>query len=283
MQDALGYPLRGEVPARTLATGALLSALGVLIIPGVFVAGYYGRVLAGSAAGDRRPPEFVRWRALFVQGMKTWAVVAAYLALAFGLAVLLGVASIALGDLGTGAGAAVGLLAWVVAGLTVLGFAFGPAWFFLPAVLTRVARADDVGAAFEVRPICRLAVRREYLVGWLAGAAVLLVGSVAYGIAGAPGALSSAVVGNPAAPLAAAVGLLGHAVGATVNFYCQVTAFHLFGRGYGAAGEAGRAASADEEPAEAVDDGSTEEPRYTGWGAEAREWRARRREEREHA
>lgn len=283
MRDALGYPLRGEVPRRTLATGALLSALGVLVIPAVLVAGYYGRVLAASAAGDRPPPEFVRWRALFAQGLKTWAVVATYLGLAFGLAVGLGLLAITLGEMGTGAGAAVGLLAWAVAGLTVLGFAFGPAWFFLPAVLARVASADDVGAAFEVRPLCRLAVRREYLAGWLAGATALGVGSVAYGVAGAPGAVSSALPGTSTAPLAVAVGLAGHAVGAAVNFYCQVVAFHLFGRGYGAAAAALRTASGDEEVATDEAAAPADEPRYTGWGAEAREWRERRRRERERA
>ncbi len=278
VRDVLAYPLRGEVPWRTFATGALLSALGVLVLPGILVAGYYGRVLAGSAAGDRRPPEFVRWRALFVQGLKTWTVVAVYAGLALALVLLLGAAAIVLGRLGTGLGSVVGLLAWIVAGLLVLGALFGPAWFLLPAVLTRVARTDDIRAAFDARTIARITRRNEYLVAWFAGATLLLAGSLAYGIAGSPGAIAETAGGSPASVLAVGLGLVGHAVGAAVNFYCQVVACHLFGRGYAAAADAVSTVPAEEEPAARAD-----EPRYTGWGAEAREWRERRREERERA
>lgn len=269
MLDAFRYPLSGDARYRTLVAGVLLSALGVLVLPAVFVAGYYGRVLAASSTGRCEPPRFDGFGALFVQGLKTWAVVAIYLLLGVSVVVAVGIAALVLGEMGTGAGTWVGLLALVLAVLVLLGVFMIPAWFFFPAVMIHVARNDSVAAAFDGRAIADVVTDRRYLKAWAGGVAVLLIGSVVYALTGGfAGLVASMVV---SAPSASGTSLGGHVIGVAVNFYCQVVAFHLFGRGYGAAIEE------DDPRSESTPDTV---PEYDGWGAEARAWRERRRRER---
>lgn len=289
MFDVLRYPVSGTSPLKRFATGVVLSALGILIVPAIFVAGYYGRILVASAAGNRQAPTFDDWPSLFVQGLKTWAVVGVYLTLALITAVSLGMAAMLLGSLGLGAGAAVGLVAWVLAGAVVVGFFLIPTWFFLPAAMTRAGRIDDIGAALDVRLIGRIAVNRRYLANWSAGLVVLAIGSTAYVFVGGMNWFVESMnwlppmlpVASSVSPTVGMSPLLGHLFGVTVNFYCHLTAFHLFGRGYAAAldtiADDGRPSRRD---GTSRDDESVDRHANDEWGAAARRWRERRREER---
>lgn len=276
MFDAFRYPVSGDGRFRTLAVGVSLSSLGALVLPAVPVAGYYGRVLASSSTGRVEPPRFDGWGALFVQGLKTWTVVAIYLLVGLFVLLALGVTALVLGELGTG-GALVGALALIVGVLLLLGLFMIPAWFFFPAALIHVARTDSVTAAFDVRTIAGVATDRRYLGAWAGGVVVLLLGSLGYVVAGGTGGLLAGLL-LPGTPVSGA-SIAGHVVGAGINFYCQVVAFHLFGRGYGAAIETSYDADPESSPTPAVE--GKPDPEYDGWGAESRAWRERRRRERD--
>lgn len=296
---SIWYPLSGESPARTVAVGVVSSSLGLLILPALVVTGYYGRVLSRSSRGEDAPP-FGNLGGLLVDGFRTWLAVGAYVAAGVGLFLGFSVAALALGAAGTGLGTGVGLLALLTLGLSVLGIFAFPAWYFVPAALTRVAREESVGAAFDLRAIGRVVFDRRYFAAWFAGCALLAVGTAGYA------ALRFVNLGVP---------LVGHLIGAAINFYCQTAAFYCFGRGYAAATDeevtdetvadeemTGGAVTDEEVTVEAVtdekvtgeavaDEAMTDEVvaeedaererspgRSDEWGAEAQRWRKNRRD-----
>lgn len=256
MFTALRFVLAGDRPLRTLAVGAVLSSFGIFVLPGVFVAGFYGRILARSAANEPAPavdsgavrdssapadprsdqaldkwglPGFTDWWSLGTHGLKTWLVAALYLiaggTVAFGFG---GVALAAGATLGNGSGATLGVVAYALLGATALGLLSLPAWFFMPVALTRLALTGRISAALELRTILRTAVRRAYLTRWSTGVAFLAVGWTAY-------LVFSLGVGDFPVEIGFAQTVVGHVAGAAVNFTCQVLAFSIFGRGYAAA------------------------------------------------
>ncbi|WP_164471602.1 DUF4013 domain-containing protein [Halosimplex salinum] len=262
--------LAGDRPVRTLAVGALLSSLGVFVLPAVFVAGFYGRVLARSAATGRDEvetppvPTFAEWRTLATHGLKTWLVGYLYLCVGAALGVTIGVVAVAAGEVvGNGTGATVGALALIVLAATVLGVLSLPVWFFVPVALARLALTGRVGAALELRTVLRTAVTPTYLKRWVVGVCVLAVGFAVYLVLSFGGALP--LVSEPLAGLP----FVGHVVGAGVNFACQVVAFVVFGRGYAAA-----VAGSDHDPLlddvrtemGATDDGWGHDGRLPAWG-----------------
>ncbi|MFC7079767.1 DUF4013 domain-containing protein [Halorussus caseinilyticus] len=63
----------------TILVGGLLTLLAWLLIPAVFVAGYFQRVLARTNA-DETAPSFDDWADLFAEGLKAIGVTIAYFA-----------------------------------------------------------------------------------------------------------------------------------------------------------------------------------------------------------
>ncbi|MFC4448113.1 DUF4013 domain-containing protein [Halorussus aquaticus] len=217
--DSLRYPLSGESSARTVAVGAMLSSLGLLILPAVVVTGYYGRVLVRSSRGADAPG-FEDFGDLFADGLRTWLTLGAFAVVAAGLFVGFGAVALALGAAKTELGAGVGALVLAILVLPILSLFASPACYFAPAALTRVSREQSVAAAFDLRAVWAVVFDRRYFGAWLAGCGLLAVGSVGYG------GLLSVDFGVP---------LASHVLGAAVNFYCGTVAFHCFGRGYAAA------------------------------------------------
>lgn len=239
------YALSGESSAKTVVLGAVLSSLGVLVLPAAVVTGYYGRVLARSSRGDPAP-RFEDVGGLLVDGFRTWLAIATYLTAGFLLAVGLGVAALALGAASTGFGAEVGALALALLALLVVGVVAFPAWYFVPAAMTRLAREGSVGAAFDFGSMKQVIFDRQYFLRWLAGCGLFAVGTALY--------YAFAAV-DPGVPV------VGHVLGAAVNFYCQTAAFYCFGRGY--------AAATDDEPAESASSDSARERSQGRSGASA--------------
>ncbi|UPW00658.1 DUF4013 domain-containing protein [Halorussus gelatinilyticus] len=269
--DWLRYPLSGETPARTLAVGAALSALGVLILPALVVTGYYGRVLDRSSRGADAP-SFESVGDLLASGFRTWAVLAGYLLVGVVAVAVLGVITLVLGGANTGLGAAFGALVIGALLVTAVGLLAFPAWYFVPAALTRVAREQSIRAGFELRAVWRVISDRRYFARWLAGFGAFAGGSVGYA------GLSALDVGVP---------LVGHVLGTGLNFYSGVVAVHLWGRGYAAASDESAVAdspatdspAADSAPDSTADRADDREPgRSAEWGADAARWRERRRE-----
>lgn len=209
LSNALRYPLNSDGWLRTILVGGLLTIVSVLVIPAVFLQGYYARVLRGVANGDPDPPRFDDWANLFVDGLK-FIVVNILVTLA--LFVVLGLAGTVFGggsllaDGAAEAGAASGMLgAAGVAVVVAASLLFG---YVAPAMLVNFAREDSIAAAFDVSTILSGVLTVEYFVAWVLA---IIVGVVL----GAIASVLSLLV----------VGIFG-------LFYSQVVTYYLFGRGF---------------------------------------------------
>lgn len=121
-----------------------------------------------------------------------------------------------------------------------------PTWVFTPVALTRVARTDEIRAAFAWRPVLAVAARPAYLRRWARG--------VVFVVAGTGGYLYLSVE-------ATLPWLVAHVAGTTLNCCCQLVAFREFGRGYAAATDG----TADPAAAPTVD--------RPMWGERPDDWR----------
>jgi hypothetical protein len=204
--DALSFPRQSDDWLPTLLIGGVLSVLGFLIVPIFIVQGYFVRVLAAAARGERAAPSFTDWGGLIVDGVKLFV-----LNLVYGLLLLipLGIVAVATGVAASGGDASrvfagivglVGLLVVAALGLVVA--------YIVPAAATNFAMEGRLGAAFDFSTVFGAAFTGDYAVAWLVAVVVAVVG-------GLIGSALSVVV-----------------VGIFVLFYVQVSTFYLFGRGF---------------------------------------------------
>jgi hypothetical protein len=207
-EDALRYPYSDGEGVKTLLVGTLLSLLGVLLLPAVFVAGYTVRVLRAVAADEETLPDWDDWADLFVDGLRAIAVGVAYLLVP--LLLVVGAALAFFVPITGEPTRLVTLLAWAVA-LLSLPSLFA-ATYALPAALVNVAVTRRVGAGFAFRRLWPVLTDGNYATAWLLALLVSL--------------LSGVIVG-----LVVLVPLAGFVVAVAVGFYATLTTAYLYGRG----------------------------------------------------
>lgn len=202
LEDALKYPFRGEESTKRLVIGGALPFLSAAIymvgalltvifvglfimpfalVPRILLWGYAAVVVAAVLAGNEEPPEFSDWKRIGIDGLRAAAVALVYsvplLVLAFSV---LGFASVttpmAEQSQATGPGPMMGIV-WGIFGLVVGGYAIG-LYYVLPAAIVNFIREDDIAAAFHLRTVKDIVLTSDYLVAWLLGAIVLLVGGI---------------------------------------------------------------------------------------------------------
>lgn len=170
-----------------------------LIIPFIFVLGYFVRVFRAGAYGERVQPGFNDWGRLFVDGVKLLGILFVYgfVVNIPGFALVVGIEP-GVGVLGT---------AWIAVMFAVSFFVT----YISPAVVTNFAVKDSFVAAFDLRTIVAGAFTTDYLTAVVSGMIIYLV------------------LGFIAMVLSFVL------VGVFVFFYVQVAVIYLFGRGYGSA------------------------------------------------
>lgn len=159
---AFSYMFKDPDWVKKLLIGAVLVIFSFLLVPGVFLAGYFVKATRNIASGEERPlPEWDNWGDLFVSGIKLIVVGLIY-GIALGLLVLI-VTSL-LGPVGV-------LLALLV---RIAYFVFGP------VIVMRYLRDEEIADAFKFGEILELmqANSSDYIV-------LLLLSIVAGFIAGA--------------------------------------------------------------------------------------------------
>lgn len=174
---------------RMLIGTALAITGAILVIPGIFLQGYFLRSMRAGAAGETVPPAFDDWMDMFVDGLKVALVTIVWVGLPvlllnvvlpIVLTFVIGIGSVGAGAVGAGAGAGssgglpvavgalVGGLGLVLIVVFVLGFVLTLALsYFLPAAIVGLATQDRLGAAFQLGAIWNVASTKEYLVGML--------------------------------------------------------------------------------------------------------------------
>ncbi|MBX0323458.1 DUF4013 domain-containing protein [Halomicroarcula sp. F13] len=193
-EDALRYPWRGEKRAETLLIGGVLSLLGFLLVPILFVYGYMVRVVRQTAAGDAAtPPRFDDWEELLVDGVVAFVVSVVYLfvpvvAIALAAFAFLVPVTVVEGGVGPRAGmlAAGGLLVALLA-LSVTLLLLLVALYLFPAGIAAYARTGRVTAAFSPGDLRTVAGDRRYATGWLVFVAIAVLAQVVSGAVAATG------------------------------------------------------------------------------------------------
>lgn len=206
LEDAIYYPNRGDDALMTVLIGGVLTMLSVLLIPVIFVFGYFLRVLEHTVAGDDQPPVFDDWANLGVQGLLAFVVTMVYYLIPIlAFALLGGIGAVT----GSGDAAAAGL---VVAAL-VSGVLFIALTYIYPAALTNFARTGNVGKAFAFGEITDVVTSGDYFMAWVLGFVIFVGGFIVVGV------LSF-------------IPILGTIAGLFVNFYIQVAAYRVFGTAF---------------------------------------------------
>lgn len=140
----LKYPFNEEQWYKTIGLGMLFEYFTWLILPGLFLAGYYIRVMQHVTAGHEEPPEFGEYKELTVNGIKAFVIIAAYFLVPIIASwLIVGPSIIALlsGEGGGIAGILTGML--MSAGLMTL-FGYGGV-----AGLVKFSRTGSIGSAFS--------------------------------------------------------------------------------------------------------------------------------------
>ena len=214
LSEAFAFPRRDDGWLETVLIGGVLSFLGFLIIPAIFVNGYLLRVTRAAVEGESEPPRFDDWGDLLVDGILVWVVELVYLGIPGVLLAVLVASFVVITSVSTSAvGAAPRTSAGIAAVvgfllLAVLATVLVVAAYLLPAALANFARTDDVVAAFHLRTVARAAFTVDYFVAVLLAIGVTVV-------LGFVGGLLSVIL-----------------VGVFVLFYLQVVVYHLFGQGF---------------------------------------------------
>jgi hypothetical protein len=213
-EEALNYPREGQDGWKTIAIGGVLSLLSVLFIPVFLVLGYGARVLRAAAADPETTaaPVFDDWEAMFVDGLKQFAVGFVYLLIP-GLVFGFSVGGLVLGLVFDNGGVQAGAVLGALGGFLLSTVLFLLVYYLLPAALTFVAVSGRVGDGFAFVRIRALVTTREYATRWLVGLGVLVVAGAITGV------LAATFAGGIVAPF--------------VTFYATVSAFYLYGGAVG--------------------------------------------------
>lgn len=210
LEDGLSYPVRGDWVGRTII-GSVLGFLSFLVVPIVFLTGYFMRVLETTVAGEDEPPAFEGWGDLFVKGVSAMFIGVVYSIVPTVLYLV--VTSVLLGAGGAIGGDGGGVLAGI--GFATL-LTFLPLMVFIsyivPAALTNYARIGEIGAAFDFDVIKSVALSADYL---LAMVLPIVVGVVVW--------IAAFILGLTV------IGLLFVPV---LYFYMYVAIFRMFGRAF---------------------------------------------------
>lgn len=223
--EALEYPRRGENWLERVGIGGGLTLLSFVVplLPQLVVLGHGKRVLSGTVAGERMPPEFGDWEGLFVDGVKLYAVLLVFaLVPAFVLTfvlfflwfvvfALVGAAGSAGGESAAGAAGLLGSLGFLA--VMLISFVlFLAVYYFVPAGMVRYAAEDDLSAAFDLSAIRELVTSGEYFKAW----------GAAFGLG----------LGLSVVNLLLVITLVGILAVPFVQFYFQMVVFRMFGRAY---------------------------------------------------
>lgn len=145
LQADLHYPFDEDGWYKTIGIGMVFEYLTFLVIPGLFLAGYYIRVMRETAAGEEEPPEFGDYGELTVDGIKAFLILFVYFLVPVVVAWLTYIPAV-LGIIqGNFEGAIASLLVGVLASFAVtLLFAYGGI-----AGLVNFAHTGSMRAAFS--------------------------------------------------------------------------------------------------------------------------------------
>lgn len=214
-EDAIYYPSRGEQSTTTIVIGGLLSVFSWLLVPLLFLFGFFIRVLERTTQGRSDVPEFDDWGDLAVKGLIGFAItIVFYLIPAVVFFVLGGLGALTgSGDIAFASFALAALVSFVlVVALT----------YVYPAALTNYAAGGSFGDAFAFGKIKGVVTSSDYVGAWVIGFLLFLGGWFVVAVL-------------------SIIPFIGTIVGLFINFYIQTAAYRAFGTAYARADPASTA------------------------------------------
>lgn len=198
--QAFRYPLRDDGSRlRRLAIGSILVVASVLVIPAIFLAGYYVRFIKATVDDDPEPPRFTDWKGLFMDGGRLFVIVLLYSVILLVFALLGGVVGEVTSSIGP---IVVSVFALLLVGVFVLFL------FAAPAMVVNFAVEGRIGAAFDRNRIWDAVTTPRYL-------AFVFVAFVVNNFGVAFGSMLSVIL-----------------VGFVLMFYAQLVSLGLVARGF---------------------------------------------------
>lgn len=220
LEDGLSYPMEGDTWVGRMLIGGIILFFAFLILPVFFFQGYLLRVLGSTVRGESEPPAWDDWGGLFIDGLKTTAVVFVYGIVPMVVFVGIGGALVGLGgaagDSGGGILAGVGLITFLLFIPVMLLI-----YYIVPAALANMAVEGSIGAAFDFEMISNVVLSVDYLVAVLMP---IVVGVIIN--------LISFVLG---------ITIIGYLLVPFISFYGQVAIFRMFGLAFAKRSSTGRA------------------------------------------
>jgi hypothetical protein len=217
IQDSLQYLRNDENWVTTVLIGGILSLLGVLIVPTLFVLGYLVQVVRGTMHGEEQPPVFDEWGDLFTDGLKAFVVVFVYGLIPGIIAAVViggGILSFVVGGGSDSAGlVGLGMIGVLVGSLLALVLSLLAA-YVVPAAISNLAQTDQLGSAFSIGELRPVLTSGTYATAWVYGFALIIAASL---VAGALNVIP----------------LLGLLAGGFLGFYAAVSAYYLIGQAWG--------------------------------------------------
>lgn len=176
VDDGAEYVTRGD-PVKRIVIGGLLVAFSVLIVPVVYIFGYYVAVLRETIAGGDAPPAFTSdtLGQRFMDGLSGVVITLGHM-LPVLLVFSVTTAGIWLGVTNGSESVAVAgfLLAMLFAVVMLLYFSW-----VLPGALALYAKEDNMTAAFSISELWKIITSKAYLIAY--GLSVVLLGVVGVG------------------------------------------------------------------------------------------------------
>jgi hypothetical protein len=181
---ALSFAFEDPEWMKKLAIGGLVMFAGVFVVGMPLLFGYYQRIIQRTVAGESRPlPEWSDWGALFVDGLKLWAVMMVHVwAFVLPVGAIVGVGGVVAASLehlprGAQTAAAVVLILGALALYAMFLAATMLMAIYLPVAQVRLATTGSMREAFRFS--VNLAFIRRNAVNYALAFAVALISSMA--------------------------------------------------------------------------------------------------------
>lgn len=174
IENAVRYPMDHDDWLVTVLIGGVLSILGFLVVPLLFVAGIVVRAMSRTLDGVDEPPVFEDWTELLVDGLQAVIIWIVYLLIPI-LIMLFTVGGVVLAGLTGGEGGLAAAIAGAFIGFTISGILALLFGYVATAAVVNFARTGELAAGFQFRYLLDVILTAEYAIPWLVALVVWIV------------------------------------------------------------------------------------------------------------
>lgn len=158
LEEGLSYPFNGENIIAKFLIGTGLWFFSWLLIPAIFLTGYYLAAMRAVINGDEAPPSFTDWGVYGVDGLKFALIYIVYSVIPLGIIMVV---------FGMGAALDAPMAGLGIVGIGVLLLVSLVVSYILPGVTAEYAATQSVSNAFDISKLSTLWASSEYVMAFL--------------------------------------------------------------------------------------------------------------------